>query len=76
MAGIRTHAGNKGNRVSEKDEKSAEVPRKGLDLVSLIPEHFERFFAFFGPGHNEGILPARIKELARLKVAELNDCDT
>ena len=48
----------------------------GLDLMALIPEHFERFFAFFGPGHNEGVLPARIKELARLKVAELTDCDT
>ena len=62
--------------MSEKDQKSGEDTSAGLDLLSLIPEHFERFFAFFGPGHNEGVLPARIKELARLKVAELNDCDT
>ena len=62
--------------MSEKDQASDEVPSQGLDLLALIPEHFERFFAFFSPGHNEGVLPARIKELARLKVAELNDCDT
>ena len=47
-----------------------------LDLMALIPEHFDRFFNFFRPGHNEGIVPARIKELARLKVAALNQCDT
>jgi len=47
-----------------------------LNLQALIPEHFERFFAFFRPGHQEGILPSRVKELARLKVAQINDCDT
>jgi hypothetical protein len=47
-----------------------------LNLQALIPEHFARFFAFFGPGHTEGVTPARIKELARLKVAALNECDT
>lgn len=47
-----------------------------LDLTALIPEHFARFFAFFKPGHCEGVVPARIKELARLKVAALNGCDT
>jgi hypothetical protein len=48
----------------------------GLDLTALIPEHFERYFAFFRPGHREGVVPSRIKELARLKVAALNGCDT
>jgi len=47
-----------------------------LPLDRLIPEHFERYFAFFFPGHTGGIVPARIKELARLKVAAQNDCDT
>ena len=37
---------------------------------------FERYFAFFTPAHTEGIVPARIKELARLKIAALNECDT
>jgi hypothetical protein len=47
-----------------------------LDLSALIPEHFARFFAFFKPGHTEGTVPARIKELARLKIAALNQCDS
>ncbi|MDE0886647.1 MAG: hypothetical protein OSB70_14060 [Myxococcota bacterium] len=47
-----------------------------MNLTELIPEHFERFFAFFGAGHNQGIVPTRIKELARLKVAAINECDT
>ena len=47
-----------------------------LNLTELIPEHFERFFEFFRPGHTEGVLASRVKELARLKIAQLNDCDT
>ena len=47
-----------------------------LNLTELLPDHFERFFAFFRPGHTQGVLPSRVKELARLKVAELNGCDT
>ncbi len=48
----------------------------GLDLTRLIPDHFERYFAFFRRGHQEGVVPCRIKELARLKIAALNECDT
>ena len=48
----------------------------GLNLAELIPDAFERYFAFFRPGHQDGIVPCRIKELARLKIAALNDCDT
>ena len=47
-----------------------------LNLAELIPEHFERYFAFFRVGHQEGVVPSRIKELARLKIAALNECDT
>jgi len=47
-----------------------------LNLLELAPELFERFFAFFRPGHTEGVVPARIKELARLKIAAINECDT
>ena len=48
----------------------------GLNLAELIPEHFARYFAFFRPGHQAGVVPSRIKELARLKIAALNQCDT
>ena len=47
-----------------------------LNLPVLIPDLFERYFAFFKPGHQEGILPCRVKEMARLKIAALNECDT
>jgi len=47
-----------------------------LNLTELIPDLFDRYFAFFRPGHQEGVVPSRIKELARLKIAALNDCDT
>lgn len=47
-----------------------------LDLEGLIPDHLGRYFAFFQPGHREGRVPSRIKELARIRVAALNGCDT
>ena len=47
-----------------------------LDLTELLPDLFDRYFAFFRPGHQEGVVPSRIKELARLKIAAHNDCDT
>ncbi len=55
---------------------TGDVRSDGLNLVELLPDLFERYFAFFGPGHQEGVVPARIKELARLKIAALNGCDT
>ena len=59
--------------MANEDEAGSAPP---LDLTRLIPEHFERFFEFFRPGHTEGVVPARIKEMARLKIAALNGCDT
>ena len=54
-----------------------DTPRDdSMNLAELIPDHFERYFAFFRPGHREGIVPSRTKELARLKIAALNGCDT
>ncbi len=44
--------------------------------LELLPDFFERYFSFFGPGHQQGVVPCRLKELARLKIAELNGCDT
>ncbi len=48
----------------------------GFNMMDLLPDFFERYFAFFRPGHQEGVVPSRIKELARLKIAEINECDT
>ena len=54
----------------------ASAPDDSLNLAALIPEHFARFFEFFKPGHTEGVVSPRIKELARLQIASLNQCDT
>ncbi len=51
-------------------------PPETLDLTRLIPELFAKYFDFFRPGHTEGVVPVRIKELARLKIASINQCDT
>ena len=57
--------------------ETAPTESSASNPLELAPsDFFERYFAFFRPGHQEGVVPSRIKELARLKVAALNDCDT
>lgn len=59
------------------ETKFAKLAAPGsVNPMELVPEFFERYFAFFRPGHQEGVVPSRIKELARLKIAVLNACDT
>ncbi|MEZ7980817.1 MAG: hypothetical protein QMC74_14115 [Myxococcota bacterium] len=55
---------------------TTEPERAGIDMTGLLPDLFERFFDFFRPAHTEGVAPPRVKELARLKIAALNGCDT
>lgn len=47
-----------------------------LNMTEELPDLFERFFAFFRPAHTEGVAPARVKEIARIKIAAMNECDT
>lgn len=69
--------GLQGVAMGRSDEKTNEsAPARGLNLPELIPDLFGRYFAFFRPGHEDGVVPTRVKELARLKIAALNDCDT
>jgi hypothetical protein len=65
----------KGELAMSADPKPKRA-RAGFNMIELVPDFFERFFAFFRPGHQEGVVPSRIKELARLKIAEINGCDT
>ena len=74
--GRRALAAGEDAMASSNPKPGGDAVAEPLDLTALIPEHFERYFHFFRPGHREGILPSRIKELARLKVAALNQCDT
>ena len=41
-----------------------------------LPEAYEAFWDFYGPLKLEGLLEQRLKELVRLKIADLNDCAT
>jgi hypothetical protein len=62
--------------MSAEEIVDTETDAAGLNLTELLPDFFERYFAFFRPGHTEGAAPSRIKELARIKIASLNGCDT
>ncbi len=63
------------NQVAEQSN-SDDSRSDTLNLIELIPDLFQRYFEFFRPGHQEGVVPSRIKELARLKIASSNGCDT
>jgi alkylhydroperoxidase family enzyme len=41
-----------------------------------LPEAFKAYWDFYAPLRLKGLLDARLKELVRLKIAELNDCAT
>lgn len=41
-----------------------------------LPEAFKAYWDFYAPLRLKGLLDARLKELARLKIAALNDCAT
>jgi hypothetical protein len=45
-------------------------------VLAHHPDFFARYFAFYYPAHEQGVLETRIKELARLAIARLNDCPT
>jgi hypothetical protein len=62
--------------MSAEEISPAATEGAGLNMVELLPELMERFFAFFRLGHTEGTAPSRIKEIARIKIAALNECDT
>lgn len=59
--------------MSAPDANKAAAP---LNLQKTIPELMSHWTTLFNAGHKQGSVPSRIKELARLKVAELNECDT
>ena len=44
--------------------------------LAHCPEMYKQFFSFYNTWHEGGKVAPVIKELARLKVARLNDCFT
>jgi alkylhydroperoxidase family enzyme len=47
-----------------------------LRAVAHRQDMFERYFNFYYPAHQGGVVEPALKELVRLKVARLNDCFT
>ena len=45
-------------------------------VLAHCPDMIQAFFQFYLPWHEEKIVPPVIKELVRLKVAQLNSCFT
>ena len=43
-------------------------------VFGQMPDFFLKFIEFYGPLVNRGRVPLRVKELARIRVANLNDC--
>jgi hypothetical protein len=56
--------------------EAAGVDASVLRAVGHRQELFDRYFDFYYPAHQEGVVEPELKELVRLKVARLNDCFT
>ena len=59
-------------RAAEAAGRDASV----LRAVAHRQDMFERYFAFYYPAHQGGVVEPALKELVRLKIARLNDCFT
>ena len=47
-----------------------------LRAVAHRQDMFDRYFEFYYPAHQQGLVEPALKELVRLKIARLNDCFT
>lgn len=47
-----------------------------LRAVAHRQDMFDRYFEFYYPAHQGGVVEPELKELVRLKIARLNDCFT
>jgi hypothetical protein len=43
-------------------------------VFGQMPDLFLKFVDFYGPLVNHGRVPLRVKELARIRIANLNEC--
>ncbi len=47
-----------------------------LRVLGHRPDMLAAYFKFYSPLHNAGVVDVAIKELVRLRIAELNQCLT
>lgn len=45
-----------------------------LRVLAHRPEMYEAYYQFLYPLHTQGVVEPALKELVRLKIAELNQC--
>jgi AhpD family alkylhydroperoxidase len=57
------------------DEEAGRDPALN-GVMAHHPKFFEDYFSFYYPNHEQGLVESRVKELARLKIARLNGCQT
>jgi hypothetical protein len=62
-------------RLVENDAAQGRDPAMNA-VLAHHPDFFARYFEFYYPAHEQGLVPTRIKELARLRIARLNACPT
>jgi hypothetical protein len=62
-------------RLVENDAAQGRDPAMN-SVLAHHPDFFARYFEFYYPAHEQGLVPTRIKELARLRIARLNACPT
>lgn len=72
--------------VLEKSQLSPEIAKQvelaGAEQAILFrvlghsPEMFQAYFRFYFPWHTGGSVEPVLKELVRLKIAQINDCFT
>ena len=65
-----------GLRESAKAAEAHKLNPAIFQAAGNLPEVYEAFWAFYGPLKLEGLLEQRLKELVRLKIADLNECAT
>lgn len=62
-----------------KDVEEADRKNAGSTVLRVMghrPEMVESYFNFYFPLHNGGVVETSVKELVRLRIAELNQCFT
>ena len=65
-----------GLRDIAKDAEAHKLNPAIFQAAGNLPSVYESFWKFYGPLKLEGLLEQRLKELVRLKIADLNQCAT
>ena len=65
-----------GLRQIAKDAEAHRLNPAIFQAAGNLPHSFEAFWSFYSPLKLDGLLASRLKELVRLKIADLNECAT